>query len=165
MRFIVVSSSRKHKKRKNKKSSRSEKDARSVRQRRRAKRVLCFQLMPVIREVDETMEMDDGSSCSSVSMETEGSVRWLSGFKLASLLFGLSESSILFLETSKQVLLFTFWRGWGTIRYLSSLLLGSGICVLVDPTGSCFQRVLLQRIPGYSSYAQISLHQDHWLQC
>ena len=104
MRFIVVSSSRKHKKRKNKKSPRSEKDVRSVRQRRRAKRVLCFQLMAVIHQVDETMEMDDASSCSSsVSMETEGSVRWHCDFKLALFIiwFG-RKSSILFLGTSNM---------------------------------------------------------------
>ena len=84
MRFIVVSTSRKHKKRKNKKPYRSEKGVRSVRQRRRAERFLCFQLMPVIHEVDETMELDDASSySSSISMETEGSIRWLSGSNLA----------------------------------------------------------------------------------
>ena len=103
MRFIVVSSSRKHKKRKNKKSPRSEKDVRSVRQRRRAKRVLGFQLMPVIHEVDETMEMDDATSCSSsIFMETEGSVRWQSGSKLTLFInmvrFG-RKSSILFFGT------------------------------------------------------------------
>ena len=115
MRFIVVSSSRKHKKRKNKKSPRSEKDVRSVRQRRRAKRVLGFQLMSVIHEVDETVEMDDASFCSSsISMETEGSIRWLSGLKIALFIIWFGRKfSILFLGTSKQRLLFLFLGGGG----------------------------------------------------
>ena len=78
MRFIIIS--KKHKKRKNKKSSRSEKDVHSVKQRRRAKKTLRFQIMPVIHDLDETMQLDDASSCcSSASMEIEGIVHWLCG--------------------------------------------------------------------------------------
>ena len=73
MGYILVSSSKtKHqKKRKHKKSSRVEGDVKSIK--RRAKRSLCFKLMPVIQEeVDETVPPPGYHA--PAAMETEGTV-------------------------------------------------------------------------------------------